>query len=192
MSASHRTRSLGGQLRVLESPGIHDPTERVTEDVRVIAVVETPLKLFEVTVKVLHADVVEGPNDRALEQAPDVLDGVRVNVSPDPLRSLSTPVRHSRELTLSEGFDDEREVDEGGKHHVELVKAGEDPSLLTVVVRYCHGGSVGTGGLTPGHDQTVGTGSTGAVLVIASAQPEPPRDLPSAVGDADGRQGFSR
>ena len=98
MSASHRTRSLGGQLRVLESPGIHDPTERVTEDVRVIAVVETPLKLFEVTVKVLHADVVEGPNDRALEQAPDVLDGVRVNVSPDPLRSLSTPVRHSREL----------------------------------------------------------------------------------------------
>ena len=50
--------------------------------------------------------------------------------APDPLYSLSSlhELGYQGLLTLSESFDDERKVDEGGKHHVELVKAGEDSS----------------------------------------------------------------
>ena len=51
----------------------------------VIAVVNPELLLAEITVQVLHGDLVERADDGALEQAPDVLDAVRVDVADDPL-----------------------------------------------------------------------------------------------------------
>ena len=51
---------------------------------RVVAVVEPPLRPFQVAVDVLRADLVEGSDDGALEQRPDPLHAVCVNVASYP------------------------------------------------------------------------------------------------------------
>ena len=51
----------------------------------VVPVVIAPLKLVEVAVKVLHADLVEGSYDAPLEQGPHSLDAVGVHVPQGPL-----------------------------------------------------------------------------------------------------------
>ena len=50
-----------------------------------MTIVETPLKLIEVGVKVLFAELMVTADDRPLEQAPDALHRVRVNVAAHPL-----------------------------------------------------------------------------------------------------------
>ena len=55
---------------------VDDAPDRVDEDVVVVAVAVPPVRFFEVTVKVLLRDLVEGSNDASLEQAPDAFDGV--------------------------------------------------------------------------------------------------------------------
>ena len=52
-------RALGCKGLICECVRVHDRAERVAEDVWIIAVVEPPLKLFEVAVHVLRADLVE-------------------------------------------------------------------------------------------------------------------------------------
>ena len=69
------------EFLVLERVRVHDAPERVPEDVLVVP----PLELFEVTVHVLHAHLVEAADDGALEQAPDALDRVGVDIAHDPL-----------------------------------------------------------------------------------------------------------
>ena len=49
-----------------------------------MTVVEPPLKLVKVGVKVLGAEMVVGTDDRLLEEAPNALHGVSVNVAPYP------------------------------------------------------------------------------------------------------------
>jgi hypothetical protein len=49
-----------------------------------------PLNLVEVAVYVLLAHVVEGADDRPLEQGPSVLYAVRVDIAPDPFLFAET------------------------------------------------------------------------------------------------------
>ena len=68
---------------------VDDALERVAEDVAVVAVVEPPLQLFEVAVKMLRADLVESPDNGTLEQAPDALDAVWCERRPRPIPQWS-------------------------------------------------------------------------------------------------------
>ena len=65
--------------------GVNDTPEGMNEDMVVVAVIVAPLQLVEVSVKMLHADLVEGSYDATLEQGPDTLNTVGVNVSDSPL-----------------------------------------------------------------------------------------------------------
>ena len=81
----HVDMSLRHQLLISEVSGIKNPAQGVPEYMRVIAVVKTPLQFFEVAVQVLPAHLVEGANNGTLEQAPDTLDSVGVDLSDNPL-----------------------------------------------------------------------------------------------------------
>ena len=72
------------QLPVGERRRFQDALQRVPEHVRVVAVVEPPLHLFQVAIQVLGADLVEGPDNGALEQRPDALDTIGVNIADHP------------------------------------------------------------------------------------------------------------
>ena len=76
---------LGDQLLVGKIAGVDNPPQRVTEDVRVGTVVESPLQFLQVAVHVLAAHLVESADDGSLEQAPHSLDPVSVNFADDPL-----------------------------------------------------------------------------------------------------------
>lgn len=58
---------------------------RVSEDKRVVPIVEPKLEFVKVTVKMLHADSMIRADDRPLEQGPRSLNRIRVNVSANPL-----------------------------------------------------------------------------------------------------------
>lgn len=73
------------EFLVLQRVRVHDAPERVPEDVLVLPVVVPTLQLLEVTVHVLHAHLVERADDGSLEQAPDALDRVGVDIAHDPL-----------------------------------------------------------------------------------------------------------
>ena len=64
---------LSHQLPELQRLSIHDPSQRVTEDVGVVV---ATLKFFEVTVQMLAAHLVEGTHQRPLEKAPDTFNAV--------------------------------------------------------------------------------------------------------------------
>ena len=64
--------------------GVDDALERVAENVSVIAVVEPPFQLLEVAVEMLCADLVESAHDGTLEERPDALNTVRMNIPYDP------------------------------------------------------------------------------------------------------------
>ena len=49
-----------------------------------MAVIETVFQFVKVGVQMLHADTVVGADDRTLQEAPDALDSVRVNVAAHP------------------------------------------------------------------------------------------------------------
>lgn len=69
------------EFLVFEIFGVEQLYQRVTEQVRVIPIVETPLKLVEVVVKMLCTDLVKRANDGTLEQAPYAFHAVRVNIA---------------------------------------------------------------------------------------------------------------
>ena len=74
----------GRQGLVREVLGLHDAPKRAGEDLGVVSVAVSPLELFEVAVEMLLRDLVEGSDDAALEQAPDALNGVRVDIAHNP------------------------------------------------------------------------------------------------------------
>ena len=57
----------------------------VPEDMRIIAVVETPFQFLKVSVQVLDAHLMEGADDGAFEQAPDALDPIGMDLADNPL-----------------------------------------------------------------------------------------------------------
>lgn len=75
----------GDEFLISEDFRLTDTNERVSEQVRVLAVVVPPLQLVQVGREMLHRDVVVGPDDGALQEAPDALDGVGVDLPTDPL-----------------------------------------------------------------------------------------------------------
>ena len=77
-------RSPVNELPVGERVGVHDAPQGVSEDVRVVPVVEPPFQFFEVAVQMLRTDLVERADDGALQQAPDAFDAVRVHIADDP------------------------------------------------------------------------------------------------------------
>src|SRR5437867_2335689 len=76
---------LSCQLLIGERPRTEQPGERVAEEIRILAVVKAKLKFIEVSIQMLGADLMIRTDHRSLEQAPNALDAVGVNVSADPL-----------------------------------------------------------------------------------------------------------
>ena len=75
---------LGHQLSIGQDFGVQNAAQCVGEDIRVIPVVESPFQFFEVAVHMLETHIVKCSYYRTLEQAPDPLDPVSVNVSDNP------------------------------------------------------------------------------------------------------------
>ncbi len=59
----HRKATLRRERLVLQRVRIHDPAQRIPENVRVVAVVEAPFEFFEIAVNMLLRDVVERADD---------------------------------------------------------------------------------------------------------------------------------
>ena len=76
--------SSGHKLPVGERISVHDTTEGVAEDMRVVPVVVAPLQFFQVAVHVLGAHLVERADDGTLEEAPHAFEAVGVNVTHNP------------------------------------------------------------------------------------------------------------
>src|SRR3989304_9850146 len=72
------------QSSIGETFGSKQLGECFSEEVRILPIVEPPRQFIEVGFEVLETEFVIGANDGPLEQTPDVLHGVRVDVSPDP------------------------------------------------------------------------------------------------------------
>ena len=64
---------LGHEVFMLDVLRVQQPEQCVSEQPRVVPVVEAPFQLVEVGVQVLDADLVVGPDDGPLQEAPDVL-----------------------------------------------------------------------------------------------------------------------
>ncbi len=77
-------KHLSNQLSIWQVSSVNDPLQGVVEDVRIIAVVETPFQFFEVTVKMLRTDLVKRSDNRPLEERPHALDTVGVDIAHDP------------------------------------------------------------------------------------------------------------
>ena len=76
---------LSHQLLISQFLGLDDPSHGVTEDLRVVTVVESPFQFLKITVHMLETHLVEGTDDGAFEQAPHALDPLGVNVTDHPL-----------------------------------------------------------------------------------------------------------
>ena len=83
-ASTSSTRS-GDQIVESELARVQYPGQSVREDVGVVPVVETPFQLLQVAVQMLRAHLVESSDYGTLEQAPDALDSVGMNVSNNPL-----------------------------------------------------------------------------------------------------------
>src|SRR5207248_6202925 len=75
---------LADEFRVGHGFGFDQLNQRVTKQELVAPVVEPELEFVQVAVEMLRAHLVERTDDRSLEQTPDTLDAVRVNVAADP------------------------------------------------------------------------------------------------------------
>ena len=60
--------------------GVYDRIQHVPKDVRVVAVVESPLRFSKLSIHVFLACLVEHAHDWTIERGPDVLDAVNVHV----------------------------------------------------------------------------------------------------------------
>ena len=74
----------GNQLPVGEVLGSYELPHRIVEQVRVVPIVETMLQFIQVSVQMLCRHLVVGTDDRPLQEAPDALDGVRMNLAIHP------------------------------------------------------------------------------------------------------------
>ena len=59
-----------------------ETTERVPKKPGVVPVVEPPFQFIQVGIQVLNGNLVVGADDRPLQQRPDILNGVGVNITP--------------------------------------------------------------------------------------------------------------
>lgn len=130
------------ELRESESAVLSASLNRRSENVVVKAVIIAELELSDIEVKVLFADVVEGANDAAFEDAPEAFNGLRMDSADDILvfgvidgavRECKTKVPVANPLIgadqaylVGHGLVDESL--QGGLFHV-LDDAGDDVSL---------------------------------------------------------------
>ena len=83
-SGSAILRFLGDQLLVRQRLASNESKDRVAEQERVVAVVPAKRGLIEVPGQVLFGELVVAADYGAVEQAPDGLDGVCMNLPVDP------------------------------------------------------------------------------------------------------------
>ena len=76
---------LSHKLTVPKGVPVQEPHHDRLEDVRVVTVVEPEFDLGQVGIQVLRADLMPCADDRALQEAPDALYGVRVDLAYHPL-----------------------------------------------------------------------------------------------------------
>ena len=79
--------ALGDQPFIGQMLSIDDTAKGVNKDVVIVPIAETPFQFIQVSVNVLSTDLVECPDDAPLEQGPNALYGVGVNVTNGPLLS---------------------------------------------------------------------------------------------------------
>ena len=86
MSFHHlnKMNSLSHQLPVSKMLGSHNSSQRIPENMGVIAVVVSPFQFLKIFVHMLDAHFVKRAHKRTLEQAPDAFYAVRMNVSHNP------------------------------------------------------------------------------------------------------------
>ncbi len=72
------------QLPISKMLSVHDPSQRIAENVGIVAVVESPFEFLDVAIHVLDAHLVEYVHERPLEQAPYAFYAVCVNISHNP------------------------------------------------------------------------------------------------------------
>ncbi len=84
-----KTTGLGSvhQVTVCEFTGVDNPLQSIPEDMRVIAIIESPFQFLKVSVQVLPAHLVEGADNGTLEQAPHAFYAVGVDLSDNPFLS---------------------------------------------------------------------------------------------------------
>jgi hypothetical protein len=73
------------EFSVRESVAGDQGENRVSEEIRVLAIVEAERDLIEVRRKMLNAELVVGTHDGSVEETPDALDRVRVHLADNPL-----------------------------------------------------------------------------------------------------------
>jgi hypothetical protein len=73
------------QFLVRQRLSFDKPQERVAKQIDVGPVIEAPCDLIEVRRQMLHRKLMVRADNRAVEEAPDALNRVRVNVAPNPL-----------------------------------------------------------------------------------------------------------
>ena len=75
-------------LLVFQLSGANELCKRVLKEIRIVAVIISPLQLVEISIKVFGGQLMIGADGRALEQAPDILDvvGVGIVAEQDPPR----------------------------------------------------------------------------------------------------------
>ena len=83
----HVDMSLRHQLPISEIFSVDNAVQRITENMGIVAVIETPFQFLKVSVQVLPAHLVEGSDNRTLEQAPHALYPVGVDLSCHPFLS---------------------------------------------------------------------------------------------------------
>lgn len=72
------------QFLVGEVVGSNEFTQRIPEKVWIVSVIEPPLKLVEVSVKMFCADFVVSTHNGTLQEAPNVFDGVSMDIISNP------------------------------------------------------------------------------------------------------------
>jgi len=64
---------------------IHNASQSITKDMGIVAIIVSPFEFFNVAIHMLDAHFMERTHERTLEQAPDALDTVCVNITDNPL-----------------------------------------------------------------------------------------------------------
>ena len=83
---------------ISEGVGIHNPAQGVVEDVGVFPVVESPFEFFQIEIEMLGADLMEGTDNRTLEQRPYAFYAVGVNFTNHPFLNSVADSRMARVL----------------------------------------------------------------------------------------------
>lgn len=76
---------LRNQLLIWQVTRVNESKQRIAEQVRVLAIIESPLELVQIGIHMLRADLVKRSNNRTIEEGPRAFDIVGMGFSAHPL-----------------------------------------------------------------------------------------------------------